>query len=390
MSFEKIRRIRVRFDGLKDFLNNKNDTSWNLPKNDTFISDYAKIDVDIPAVRDRDFWDNLCKMEHKIISYFSDFQNNNYYRDFAIRLEKKCKIFGVKYEITELTSRGSYGANCLMKPLFISESLKENKKPLIWMDCDTDFREPFPDFNDCEDDIGMTTHSGEMDGIKASPVFFNYTPGAFLILKEWVLHTGTCYHNSITELDHDSLKHYVLRVLEDKYSIRLLKNNWVDFVNGRYIVNGNSKVEGKSEIHRMVAVSDEVREEYIKNVKNIHILFSEKNPNDFNTALKYLDSFSNLSRLFFHFSDELKSKLMDNSFKRLYIESGGRVEFNTKNDFEEVIPADNEVFINANKLFDLCNGWDNIISEKIAERQDPIELFRNSISKIKTSHKTWI
>ena len=126
----------------------------------------------------RKFWDNFNKsisdefdtkdskkskgsngiIEPKIISYYSDFEERKYYEGFAKALTERCKGFGLDYDISEIKSRGDYGSNCLMKPEFILDKIKFYRRPLIWMDCDTDLKEPFPHFNNIAEDIGMATH----------------------------------------------------------------------------------------------------------------------------------------------------------------------------------------------------------------------------------------
>ena len=93
--------------------------------------------------------------------------------------------------------------NYLIKPEFILEKLLQYKRPIIWMDCDTDFKKPFDHFNEITEDIGMATHSGDMTGIKASPLYFNYSIGAFKIIREWVVHSRAAYNDNIMELDYD-------------------------------------------------------------------------------------------------------------------------------------------------------------------------------------------
>jgi len=335
------------------------------------------------------------QMTPRIVSYYSDFNDTKYYENFAKILIDRCKLFNLTYDINSLPSRGDYGVNCLMKPEFILDKIKEYKNPLIWMDCDTDFREPFPHFNSVKEDIGMATHSGEIDGIKASPLYFNYTKGAFRIIREWVVHCRACYDKGITELDHDALKHYVLEVLKGAYSTYLLTDNWNDFVHGRYIWNGNSRVEGKMQIHRKVGVSDDTRRAYSQDVKFIRIIFESKNPKVFKSALSFLDGFSNRSRINFIFSgDLLKESLENNDFARLEIESGGLVYFNDYT-FDSVPVTKSEIIIGANNVNSIENGWDLKINSTVDGEENPLYSLNFDDGgkggiKIKTYKKIWI
>ena len=115
MSLKKIRRLRNPF----------NTVFGNIPevpqKED---SEYMK-NPPKPPSNDSDLLDEMLPL---IVSFYADFEDNKYYEGFAKDLIKKCREFGVSYDISEAESRGSYSANCLMKPEFILDKLKEHKK----------------------------------------------------------------------------------------------------------------------------------------------------------------------------------------------------------------------------------------------------------------------
>jgi hypothetical protein len=376
MSFEKVRRLRV---SLGNILN-------PTPKEniqETPMKDIAGV---VPTG---------VHMTPRIISYYSDFNDTKYYENFAKILIDRCKLFNLTHDINSLPSRGDYGVNCLMKPEFILDKIKEYKNPLIWMDCDTDFREPFSHFNSVEEDIGMATHSGELDGIKASPLYFNYTKGAFRIIREWVVHCRACYDLGITELDHDALKHYVLDFLKGSYTSHLLTDNWNDFVHGRYIWNGNSRVEGKVQIHRKVGVSDDTRRSYSQDVKHIKLFFESNDEKVFKCALNFLNRFSNRSRLSFNFSPKLLALSKKNPyFNSLEIESGGSVYFRDEN-FGNTGVGKTDILISVNNVKDIENDWDLKILSAEDRLINPLyelnfeDEGRGSI-KIKTPRKIWI
>jgi hypothetical protein len=339
--------------------------------------------------------EGACSMSTTIISYYSDFSDNKYYENFANALIERCKNFNLNYDIKNLQSRGNYGVNCLMKPEFILGKIKQYKKPLIWMDCDTDFREPFSHFDGIEEDIGMATHSGDLDGIKASPLYFNYTKGAFRIIREWVVHCRACYDKGIVELDHDALKHYVLDTIKGTYSTYLLSDNWNDFVHGRYISNGNSRVEGKIQIHRKMGVSDEIRRTYSQDVRSIKILFESEDQSVFKSALNFLDKFSNRLRISFIFPEKLLNESINNKdFARLNIESGGLVYFDNS-DFHSIFTGKTEIIIGVKNVNDIENEWDLKINSMVDGEENPLYSLNfddggmGSI-KIKTYKKLWI
>jgi hypothetical protein len=335
----------------------------------------------------------LEKMEVRTISFYADFMQNDYYKNFALSLIDRCKKFDVKYDISELESRSSYGANCLMKPEFILKKIKEYKSALIWMDCDTNFKLPFSKFNDITEDIGLATHSGDMEGIKASPVYFNYTPGSFKVIREWVVHTRAAYTRGINELDHDALKHYVLPILNGQYSVFLLSENWNDYVNGKYIVNGNSRVDGKDETHRKVHVNDATRYSYTAGVKKIKVLFNDVHKKVFSNALNFLDNFSNYNRIEFYFLNDASINTGDINFKRLEIESGGNVYF--KDDFIDIKAEYGEIILDVSNIENIQTRWDLKIWDEISMLRNPLHSLTftgNGLGniRIKTISNSWI
>jgi len=266
-------------------------------------------------------------LKPKLISYYADFQPGDYYKNFAITLTQRCIDFGIDYDISELVSNGGYSTNCLMKPEFILEKMIEYKRDILWMDCDTDFREPFAEFNYIVQDIGLATHSGDMDGIKASPILFNYTEGAFRIVREWVVHCNSALRKNVIELDHDALKHYVLEKVKGKYSMFLLSHNWYEFVNGRYIYNGNSAIVGKDVVHKAVqGMSDTERWNLSSDVKTFVLEVKTEGTEGIEKAYNLLMNFSNHSRIRIHLPESSK-QIFGHIVGRLKIESGGEVYY---------------------------------------------------------------
>jgi hypothetical protein len=289
-----------------------------------------------------------------LISYYSDFRTDGYYRAFAMQLIKKCEEFKINFDISELSPRGGYTANCLMKPEFILDKMMTHKRSIIWMDCDTDFREPFSEFNNLFQDIGLATHSGDMNGIQASPVFLNYTEGSFKIVREWIVHCNSAFENGIPELDHDALKHYVLEKLNGQYSVFLLSDNWLDFVNGKYINNGNSEIPGKDKIHQAVqSLTHQARWNLSKSVKTVVIKISDSEPDPIKLAYSAVLNFSNHSRLKVYLPIQQLTQSSD-EITRLKIESGGELYYG------QVSLHENEVLINIDSNSNLQKNWDKL------------------------------
>lgn len=388
MSFERIRKPLKNLFG-------KDTKQINIPSRD-LPPDHRPSIRKVEKTREEEVTEKItyAKMSPKIHSYYADFQENNYYKNFANALIKRCELFGVDFDISERKSRGSYAANCLMKPEFILEKLIENKTPMIWMDCDTDFRMPFIEFNNLIEDIGMATHNGGMSGIKASPLYFNYSAGAFKIIREWVVHCRAAHVKGIPELDHDALKHYVLPKLAGKFSVFLLSKNWEDFVYGKYIFNGNSKVEGKMDTHRKVGVEDHIRALYSQDVKMIYVYFEDKSERTFQVGLNFLEKFSNYSRFTFHFDESLeKRSSVSPAFKKLFTESGGNTHFSSL-DFDTHSYSKDQIVISVKDVIDIQKGWDIQIQKNILENQNPLHFLNFDDSglgriRIKNNHNIW-
>jgi len=298
---------------------------------------------------------NLSKMTPLIISFHSDSNNRNYYLNFAEKLKRQCSQFSIKHDIVKKEPIGDYSSNCLMKPQFILEKLIEYKKPLIWMDCDTTFKEPFAEFNEIGEDLAMATHSGDMTGIKASPIFFNYTVGAFKVIREWVIHSSCALAKGIVELDHDAIKHYVIPKLESEFSVKLLSDNWMDFVHGRYIDNGNSNMPEKGEVFRKVnSLTDNQRWNISAGTKTFNIKFSGTEDSVFANAYTCLLNFSNTSRIRFCFDESLKTS-KSKYLKKLIVESGNEIFF-----YDFLTKELNSTDIEITEDYNWEKNWDKI------------------------------
>ena len=198
-------------------------------------------------------------MKTKIISFYADLTRSTYYSDSAKKLKETCINLNIDNDIIMLESRGSYMLNCLAKPKFIKDMMAKYNCPLIWMDCDTILKEPFTIFDDIIEDIGFATHTGCISGIKASPIFFNNTSNFTLIIDEWIFACEEGLRCNQIELDHDAIKHVVLPKIHKDISIFLIKENYNDYCNGKYIENGNSKLQEKYEIHRKISILNNTR-----------------------------------------------------------------------------------------------------------------------------------
>jgi hypothetical protein len=245
-----------------------------------------------------------------------------------------------------------------MKPKFILEKLIETKSPVIWMDCDTTLIRPFSAFNETKEDIGLATHSGDINGIKASPLFFNYTKGAFLIIREWILHSNWAQLKMISELDHDALKHWVLPSLIGRVSLKILSDSYQDYCNGGYIQNGNSIVPGKTETHKKTMSLGDVNRANITNevLDVIFVLSLKTLDTSIDLAKEILFKSSGFFRIYFQidsFNIELESH------KDFWILSGGRINTGKSNSKK----------VELKEKMDIIFEWDRLFIEKFSKEE---------------------
>jgi hypothetical protein len=348
MNRSHLRRISREQLINKSFLRKQTETT-DLETNENIIPEKKEI-FDTPLLTEQQKDLPMEAMKHKIVTYYSDFTQDRYYEKFARLLEERFKVFNVPYLIERKESKGSYMANCLMKPKFILEKLTESKSPIIWMDCDTNLIRPFSAFNEAKEDIGLATHSGDINGIKASPLFFNYTEGAFLIIREWILHSNWAQLKMISELDHDALKHWVLPSLTGRVSLKILSDSYQDYCNGGYIQNGNSIVPGKAETHRKtMGLGDANRANITNEVLDlIFVLSLEALDISIDLAKEILVKSSGFFRIYFqidNFNIELESH------KNLWILSGGRINTGKSNSKKVEIKEKTDIVFEWDKLF---------------------------------------
>jgi|TARA_X000001388_G_scaffold72541_1_gene63322 hypothetical protein len=143
----------------------------------------------------------------KVISFYSDVNEDKYYSKCAKRLEKMSGDFSIDLHLEEKESLGSYRNNCLSKPKFIRDKLEEFKQPIVWTDVDTVFRK-YPDAFDMvpdDVDVAFSSSAPNLNGMKASPLYFNYTEKAFFFLDEWINRSEQVLLEMDVNFDHEVL-----------------------------------------------------------------------------------------------------------------------------------------------------------------------------------------
>ena len=194
-----------------------------------------------------------------LISYYT---GDQYYERCSNNLKKSCDNLGIPIVIENIQSLGSYWKNTLQKPSFILKKMEEFKKDVIWIDVDTKINQYPECFKKWNSDIILATHTGNLHGIKASPIGIKYNKASISFLKEWEKICLDRINNSDVDLDHDILKYNLLGNLIGKITIDIMEDslNHVDFTNGKIIDNGISRVPNKSEYMMKVLEKNKKRE----------------------------------------------------------------------------------------------------------------------------------
>jgi hypothetical protein len=194
-----------------------------------------------------------------LISYYT---GDQYYERCSNNLKKWCEDLGIPIIIENIPSLGSYWKNTLQKPSFILKKMEEFKKDVIWIDVDTKINQYPECFRKWDSDIILATHTGNLHGIKASPIGIKYNEASISFLKEWEKICLDRINNSDVDLDHDILKYNLLGNLIGKITINIMEDslNHVDFTNGKIIDNGISRVPNKSEYMMKVLEKNKKRE----------------------------------------------------------------------------------------------------------------------------------
>jgi len=194
-----------------------------------------------------------------LISYYT---GDQYYEKCSNNLKRLCNNLGIPIMIENTQSLGSYWKNTLQKPSFILKKIEELKRDVIWIDVDTKINEYPECFKSWDTDIILATHTGNLHGIKASPIGIKYNEASINFLKEWEKICLDRINNSDIDLDHDILKYNLLENLIGKITIDIMKDSLdhVDFTNGKIIDNGVSRVPNKSEYMIKVLEKNKRRE----------------------------------------------------------------------------------------------------------------------------------
>jgi len=177
-----------------------------------------------------------------------------YYKKSAENLSNSARSLGIPFEVYEISDMVSYWKNTLKKPSFILERLREKKSNIFWIDCDTDLKSDSEFFTSVDTDIVFTSHTGTLEGIKASPIGFSYNGRTIEFLTIWSDRCEELIASNNIDLDHDVLKYEILPQFKNRISASIIGKGTDSkrYTDGDIIFNGISRSPDKE--HTMRAV----------------------------------------------------------------------------------------------------------------------------------------
>ena len=186
----------------------------------------------------------MSELNPLFISYYT---GDEYYKKCSESLKTQCDDIGIDILIDSIESLGFYWKNTLQKPSYILDKIKDLKRDVIWIDIDTQIYKYDKTFKNWNSDILFASFTGDLQGIKASPVGLKYNERSLHFLEMWKESCLNKIRNNDVDLDHDVLKYEVLPCLVGKVSIQLLDDglDYRNFTNGSIIKNRTSTVSDK-------------------------------------------------------------------------------------------------------------------------------------------------
>jgi hypothetical protein len=105
------------------------------------------------------------------------------YKPLALKLIKSLNNLGLKHDVVEYESMGSWVQNCLYKAEFIASKQREHGK-VVWLDADCLVLKTPSLFDTIEEDIAY--HLFKNKELLSGTLFFNDTDNARKLIDAWV------------------------------------------------------------------------------------------------------------------------------------------------------------------------------------------------------------
>ena len=129
------------------------------------------------------------KLKTLVTSFWSDLEGS-FYKQAARVLQKKCGALGIEYDIRPRPPRANWLRNCNMKPSHILEVLEQRKRPVLWVDADSNLVSVPVAVDALDCDVGGVPFEGSPRNdpplrVRAFVIYFNYTPAALDFVRSW-------------------------------------------------------------------------------------------------------------------------------------------------------------------------------------------------------------
>lgn len=124
-----------------------------------------------------------------VVSFYThDWQ----YPTHANRLQQECESLGLDYRIEEHQSRGGYIENSCIKPFFLRKCLREECRPILWIDVDGSiFKPPIFFLDDGFDFQARKMNPEQRKRIwHVGTIYLNPTPATMAFVDAWCERTG--------------------------------------------------------------------------------------------------------------------------------------------------------------------------------------------------------
>jgi len=208
-------------------------------------------------------------MKTPLVTFFADIDGRTYYSDHAKRFIKNCKDLNIPFMVRELQSKGDYRANCLSKPRFLYEMIKEINIPFVWMDVDSIIHQQLNVFDELAPNCDLafafpkvpTNEDKSIALPKASPIFINNTGQTIEFLWEWVQEADKVKQKNIPVFDHEILVSLFLKKI-GKIRIGCLPLGYCiwpgsDYNGEKYITMGLADSESKQNTLKQLGFDDD-------------------------------------------------------------------------------------------------------------------------------------
>lgn len=211
-------------------------------------------------------------MKTPLVTFFSDIDERTYYSDHAKRFIKNCRDLKIPFIVRELESKGNYRDNCLSKPRFLYDMIKEINIPFVWMDVDSVIHRSLDVFDDIGANCDLafafpkipTKEDPSIALPKASPIFINNTAVAIDFLWDWINAVEEVKAQNIPVFDHEILVSLFVKTF-GKIRVGCLPMGYciwpgVEYSGEKFITMGLADSESKKEKLKELGFNDDMIE----------------------------------------------------------------------------------------------------------------------------------